>query len=335
MTKRVLILLTLLLWSATAAHGSACCTPDCVTAGSACQTPFPAYPSPSVTPCVANYAYCADSSCVATGPTLTPTPANVPAPDWSDHFVAVWRFNSSITANDTSTSCGSTCDLTNVNTVTSDASVKKEGSAADTFVATSSQELTSAAAALYASGSVTAGCWLYRTTAADGGMGLFRRNAWPQLWSCGTNTYHTPSYAFACLDNTSGTIYSNTGIPLSTWQHAVVRIDVTGDTLKLFQDGTQTGTGATTTTGVWGTDPQLFHLGANGTNYWTGNLDECFYYAGALTAPSICRIHACGIDGSGCLCNGTSYYTFGNNSSATAPCDMSAIACNAGAPATE
>jgi hypothetical protein len=46
-----------------------------------------------------------------------------------------------------------------------------------------------------------------------------------------------------------------------------------------------------------------FSLGVDSGATWNGQVDEAFFYGGALAGPSICRITSCGIDGGLCACD--------------------------------
>ena len=62
---------------------------------------------------------------------------------------------------------------------------------------------------------------------------------------------------------------------------------------------------------------------------FVGNVDEVFFATTALSDAAIARIYACGIDGSRCRCNSSSYATCGF---ATAAACSNLPSCNSTTP---
>ena len=100
------------------------------------------------------------------------------------------------------------------------------------------------------------------------------------------------------------------------WTHLVCRYDAANHTLAIFVGGAldmQVPTSNPIQSG-----PGPFMIGCDQS--WCqllGNVDEVFFTRSALSTNDIKRIYACGIDGSRCRCNGTSYLSCGFAQSCT------------------
>jgi hypothetical protein len=114
------------------------------------------------------------------------------------------------------------------------------------------------------------------------------------------------------------------------WIHLVCRYNAAANELSIFVAGAPRARKVDTTHTVKsGPGPVL--LGCNEPGYcaFQGNMDEVFWTTSALSDAAINRIYACGIDGSRCRCNGTTYSACGfasNTSCGNLP------ACTAAAP---
>jgi len=279
--------------------------------------------------------------------TPTATPSGVAAQDWGLAFTAVWSLDeastgtSAVTRVKTAGRCAvGVCDLSDQNTVPSDAVNKQEGVRAASFTVANLEALscTSCAALKPAAGqSVTAGCWARHTAGSYGPMlSIFggATGGW-YLDSRNTDATHS-SLAFGVGPSGATTVQATTApgtLPLNTWTHAIGRFDATGGQGQIFVNGQASGA-ATSQSGFGAVAPSGFSLSAPFGGYaWNGQLDECFVTPRALTAAEICRICSCGVDGTRCTCDATapaSYLTTGRNAGQCGACALPA--CNAPPP---
>lgn len=113
------------------------------------------------------------------------------------------------------------------------------------------------------------------------------------------------------------------------WAHLVCRFDAATNQLSIYVAGTATARGTDTTHPIK-TGPGPFMVGCDVTSCaFVGNVDEVFYATTALSDAAIARIYACGIDGSRCRCNSSSYATCGFATPATC---LSLPSCNSPTP---
>ena len=114
------------------------------------------------------------------------------------------------------------------------------------------------------------------------------------------------------------------------WVHLVCRYNAAANELSIFVGGARRAAVIDAAHSVK-SGPGPFMLGCNEPGYcaFAGNMDEVFFATTALSNAAIGRIYACGIDGSRCRCNSSSYATCGF---ATAAACSSLPACNSTTP---
>jgi RHS repeat-associated protein len=118
----------------------------------------------------------------------------------------------------------------------------------------------------------------FRSIAGKNGTGT-NSTAYQLGTSGGTN--HTP---FASV-GTQASPASTTALPLNTWSHVAMTWDKPTTTMKVYVNGqlTQTNTTATMPTDTAG----AFRIGALGSRYWVGSIDEVKVFQRALTQSEI------------------------------------------------
>jgi len=141
----------------------------------------------------------------------------------------------------------------------------------------------------------------------------------------------TGNYKEIATDNTSG--IGDLGFdPVvgNSWVHLTCRYNAATSELSILVGGVTQASQIDVTHQV-ASGPGPFRIGCNET--WgcslTGNVDEVFFATSALSDVDVHRIYACGIDGSRCRCNGTSYVNCGLLQSASCPM---LPGCNAAVP---
>jgi hypothetical protein len=114
------------------------------------------------------------------------------------------------------------------------------------------------------------------------------------------------------------------------WVHLVCRYNASTNELSIFVGGWRRAQSVDPAHSVK-SGPGPVMLGCNEVGYcaFTGNMDEVFWATSALSDGAIGRIYACGIDGSRCRCNSSSYATCGL---ATAAACSTLPACNSTTP---
>lgn len=243
-------------------------------------------------------------------------------PSWSSYMTAVWNMDQASGATRTSGgSCGSTCDLSDNNTVNQSTSIKIEGTAsADLTGSTNYLSCTNAtcgstlgvASSGGTGGSISFGCWAYPTSALPLTKNQLLGKAVPSAGNPSTgyeldisgNLSSVP-FATLCIIDSTVTSANFKTAAASSWVHVGCVFDDTNNVLSPYADGT---VGTTLGVGsITGTSAD-FYVGkiqstssANGGRDFSGNIDECFVVTGqALSAASMCRICSCGVDGSLC-----------------------------------
>jgi hypothetical protein len=307
----------------------------------------PAAPTPTPTDSGTPVAPTATPTASATiTPTPSATPTAAPALDWGSAFTAAWYLDevsngtSPVTrAKSAGTCAGATCDLTDTNTVPSDAVNQQQGPRSATFTAANLEALSCASCTALkpaAGQSVTAGCWTRHTAGSYGPMlSVFggATGGW-YLDTHDADATHT-SVAFGVGPSGPATVQATTAagtLPLDTWAHVVGRFDNTGGQGQIFVNGQTSGAAASQS--GFGTAPGAFSISQSVGGYgWDGQLDECFVTSQVLTAAEICRLCSCGIDGTLCTCDaGTpaSYTDTGRNAGQCGSCTLPT--CNAFPP---
>jgi hypothetical protein len=139
----------------------------------------------------------------------------------------------------------------------------------------------------------------------------------------------TGNYKEVATDNTSG--IGDLGFDSvvgNSWVHLTCRYNAATNELSILVGGVAKASNIDVTHQV-ASGPGPFMIGCNET--WgcslTGNVDEVFFATSALSDVDVHRIYACGIDGSRCRCNGSSYASCGLLQSAGCPM---LPGCNAG-----
>ena len=296
--------------------------------------------TPTQTPTPANTATNTATSTATGTSTSTATPTTSDAVNWSPFFVAVWEMEEATNAtriNTTTTSCGTSCDLSVVNTADKDTTNKVIGTASASFDGVTATDTLSClfancGSALNLAGSASWGCFIKQT----GDLGIYERFAGTlasTLFEWGF--FGKTTNAFTCRAVNSG----NTSLETSSnnskagddgnFHAAGCSFDDATDFITLYQDGVF---GNNSTLGAFAMQSVASGLGEiGGANaLFAGNEDECYLYSGVLTAADFCRICSCGVDGSLCTCSGTSYVTSGRNSASCGSCTLPS--CNAATP---
>jgi len=233
------------------------------------------------------------------------------APDWTPYFLSVWRMDeaSGNRLNDTATTCGASCDLTDNNTVPSNNAHREGAKSALLNWSTTTNEYFSCTDA-------TCG----GTTNLDGGTRDWSVGCWARNIDVGgTNTVQqimrkrgaadTQGYWLRTDETNSRLDFmirdqqwfsANSSWPIDgTWRHAVMTYSTGGNGGKGYINATVNGTKATTVD--VGDNTAAFEISWDtGPEVFDGNLDECFVIALELSATDVCRICSCGIDGSQC-----------------------------------
>lgn len=244
------------------------------------------------------------------------------AADWSASFVAWWDLDESSgtrVATGGACSAGSTCDLTDNNTVTQNTTTEVEGSAAAQFTGANNEYLScnngTCDALTDITGNITFGCWS-RADSNVSNHGLIH------------NTWSNNGYFLRISTNSSGRYdcgvsqgtasqQADTGTSSAVTDTNTHVVCALNDTVELqgFVDGVPAGTPNTSLSAMTAPTTQSFQISRSATsNDWDGMLDECFVIDDFLTDAEICRICSCQIDGSLCTCAGASYLDNGRNS---------------------
>ena len=280
------------------------------------------------------------------------------APDWGPAFSGAWSLDEAsdgtnpVTRLKSAGSCpGADCDLTDQqNTLggyaPSDAVNKQEGLRSAVFQNRQTMDcvLASCNEIIPAGGeSVTAGCWARHTATTYGPVAAAYSGGAIGGWYLDSDQSAAShdSIAFGVGASGATTLEAKSAagaLPIDAWRHVVGRFDNPANDARVFINGAASGTSAAATDFNASTRPSEFQLGASFDTYkWDGNLDECFVIKTPLSDAEICRICSCGVDGSLCFCEGTTYATpdsFGKGRNTTECGGCTLPACNAGPPAT-
>ena len=188
--------------------------------------------------------------------------------------------------------------------------------------------------------SFTVGCWTkptsyvhfgaYKTT--DNFNGNFGEG-WTVGWtqadaSSGNYVFKVDTAADGEVKITSAISYS---FPIA-WHHHLGEFTQggAGGTLRQYIDTVLDAN--TTTTSADLTSGDGLAWGQASASLALGKFDECFAYAGILTAEDKCRIAVCGWDGCACDCDGASYTRAALHTSFGGPLTCTLPACDKAAP---
>lgn len=270
-------------------------------------------------------------------------------PSWTSYMTAVWNLDQSSGATRTAAgSCGTTCNLSDNNTVGQSTSIKIEGTASADL--TGSTNYLSCANATCGSslgtassggtgGSISFGCWGYPTSASVLSKYQLLGRATTSSGNPSTgyeldisgNISNIPGLVACIIDSTVAT--KNFATPASSaWYHLGCVFDDSANVLTPYAEGTAGTTGSPSSITTNSADFYVGKIqstsGANGGNDFLGNIDECFVVKGqALSAASICRICSCGVDGSLCstsTTDGSIWANTGRNSLYCSSCSLPA-----------
>jgi hypothetical protein len=264
--------------------------------------------------------------------------------DWTSSFVAVWlcEETSGTRANESSTSCGSDCDLTDNNTVASGTGI--QGSNSCDFEETDSDNLSctmnnpgcNEIEAALESGAVSIVSWLNaesnvssnaRYVEVLGGSPGF------ETFTLQKSEFSTPQHELtAFMEGQATSVDSGEAETVGTYEHlAFTWANDADDDIEYYVNGESVGTaGSLTSTPTVGSNGSFTLGGRNSSVDVDGDMDEIGIIDAELTAAQICRICSCGIDGSECVCSGSSYSDSGRNSSNCGSCTLPD--CDAAAP---
>ena len=264
----------------------------------------------------------ATSGMTATAGVTTNVGVITSIPSWTSYMTAVWNLDQASGATRTGDgSCGTTCNLSDNNTVSQSTSIKIEGTASADL--TGSTNYLSCANATCGSslgtassggtgGSISFGCWGYPTTASLLYKYQLLGRATAATGSPSTgyeldisgNLSSVPAIVTCIIDSTIAT-KSFTTPASSAWVHVGCVFNDSTNVLTPYTEGaagtTASPTSITTNTADFYVGKIQSTSGANGGNDFAGNIDECFVVKGqALSSASMCRICSCGVDGSFC-----------------------------------
>lgn len=252
---------------------------------------------------------------------------------WADDMVAWWSMDQANPTNDAgSGTCGGTasnCNLTANGNYTTSSSIRVQGTAAGSMDGTGDYATCAGGTctALNRSSSTTWGCFAY------GSGGVMGRSGTPLY------DYRIlyDGLQFTCLEASAAaasTATATSSAGTSEWVSSVCVYDSGAAALVAYADGSA---GTTTTSAVvMAASTNTFYIGnsfAVADSNFSGYIDDCFVYAGTMTATSVCRICSCGVDGSLCMCDyadTTAYANKGRNGSDCGSCTLPS--CNAASP---
>lgn len=283
--------------------------------------------------------------------TLATTTTTATLPDWSASFIAVWNLDEASgtrAASGGSCAAGSDCDLTDVDTVGSDATEKIEGARSALFTGGGTESLECADAT----------CDELDFTSSGGLGGDYTILEWARCNSTssdinlvengvlsGLSTPNGPGYLIQRISTSNRhQAYTNDGsttlstgsppdsMPVDTWTHLGVRFNDTSNLYEALLNGTTSGAPISVTTAVPGTADFKLFVGGSVPPGVSCRVDELAIDNAALTNAQICRICSCRIAGTACKCggDGTVYAVSGDNATRCGSCTLPA--CNAAAP---
>src|SRR3989338_5675522 len=218
--------------------------------------------------------------------------------------VAWWNLDEpSGTRYATGGSCGADCNLSDVNTVSQDATNKMEGSGAASFSIANGeyQECSDATCGgigkLDFNSNLTMACWARRTS-GGGVCNIFQKlsgspsNGYRvQLLSGGQLQYGLYNAGSGCSTN------GQSSAPVDTWHHWGIAFNDIAKTVQMYFDGKTEGSALACPTGI-GDSTRNFSISQSGTSQsMDGQLDECFAANQAYTNQQVCEICRLGLDG--------------------------------------
>lgn len=266
--------------------------------------------------------------------------------DWGDNMIAWWALEETTTATRVNSAgagtCGGTgtkCDLAASGSIPNDTTNFQEGIASNNWSAIEADALNCTDAncsPLERAGSgdhsLSMGCWFRPALTGIDNTLLTKQDtlAGADGFSLTTNTDVAPKAKFYVA---ATSVLSSGTSALNTWGHYAGVFDDTGDTIAAYMNGVA---GSTAAVSSLTENARPFYVGGDGTNHdVVGRIDECWVYAGALAAASICRICSCGLSGSLCKCgsgvSATAFATTGRNGDSCGSCALPAN-CSAAAP---
>lgn len=254
--------------------------------------------------------------------------------NWAPFLTAVWYMEQDGTnarVDSASGNCSGPCNLTAIATIARSAT-KMEGDFAATMPGTTYMESQRDELDVSStSTSLTWGCWarpvastkmtiISKEDGSNDGFFSERRVSTTRL---------------ACKVDETVDLSATSTMPDNTYVHAVCRFSHVNDTIDAFTNAATDG--STSESDIGTTTTEHFRVGTDSVtagDYFSGQLDECFYTKTALTDASICRICSCGVSGDKCTCdNGdlTAYVTKGDWTT----CGSCTLPnCNTASPAT-
>ena len=218
--------------------------------------------------------------------------------------VAWWNLDEpSGTRYATGGSCGADCNLSDVNTVSQDATNKMEGSGAASFSIANGEYLECSDATCGGIGkldfnsNLTMACWARRTS-GGGVRNIFQKlsgspsNGYRfQLLSGGQLQYGLYNAGSGCSTN------GQSSAPVDTWHHWGIAFNDIAKTVQMYFDGKTEGSALACPTGI-GDSTRNFSISQSGTSQsMDGQLDECFAANQAYTNQQVCEICRFGLDG--------------------------------------
>lgn len=276
--------------------------------------------------------------------TITPTPAGFAPANLSSCMVAVWEMEESTGAtrlDSAGTSCGTDCNLNDVNSVVKDTTNKVTGTASGSYTASSSQDLecniTTTCEELNFTTSGDLSWFCFARTAQDTVNQRIMVKANSDYGMFRSASLDAASCQIVKTDNTSvfADGSSNEWAAGTTW-HLITCI-YKDSTDQLFErlDGAAAGTdssGATSIRDSSGTVPS-FAIGRAGSGgYWDGQIDTCGVYRGLITDQTRCFVCSCGVNGELCTCDSGSPTSYSNAGRRVSNCNSCTLpSCNASA----
>lgn len=287
------------------------------------------------TPVVAQPVPLGPTTTVVTTTTLaTTTTLSATAPNWTTNMVAVWNLDEGTGNRADATGNGHTLDAVLATMPGNDTGQKMQGVASMLQQGTGGMRRGPDNALAAPTPPFSWGCWVRPTDTSSGGedqtfIGSYDFNigGFYLSWVDAANGYRSRACKGFGVCQTAG--IASTGVD-NTFSHVVGNILT--DRLQLVVNGTQRDADQIATgfftpdTGDW------FYVGQGeqDTRKFLGQVDECFLFQGTLAITSSCRICSCGIDGSLCVCSGTTYTSNGRNAASCGTCTLPA--CNKATP---
>ena len=253
--------------------------------------------------------------------------------DWSSSFVAWWNMDeTSGNRAQSGGTCGTDCNLLSASAPGA-GTYAKEGTGSAGFVSDNNENLDCADVTCdeldFTASDVTWGGWFRFTKAHEAGTETFVFENTDA--SQGYASRITTSDTWKCTVATGGTFSPASGSTTlgdGRWRFLACRYTNSGPILEAMVD---INTEATSSPAGISGDAGQFEIGLeNGNRSIDGDVDMVFVANDILTNAELCRIAACGIDGSLCSCNGADYLDTGYFWRLGGNCTLPA--CNASAP---